>query len=119
MCYCDAISPSAYTRQTRKARIRHNCCECWGYIKPGSKYEEVTGVWDHRPNRYRTCVDCVAVRNLLVDCAKCFCWSHGGLWEEIDEAIDDQLIPGVRFGLYRLLVAKNRRQEEARERKAA
>lgn len=54
---------SCYREQIRKARKQHKCCECDEPILPGEKYEYASGVWEGRPDSFRTCLPCVRIRN--------------------------------------------------------
>lgn len=80
----DAENTEAYVSYTRKARKSHRCYECGRPIAKGERYEEVTGVWDGTPNRFRTCADCLSVRDALF----CRSWCHGGVWEDLYAHID-------------------------------
>lgn len=77
MCDCDA--PQTMTMTTRKARVDHVCVECGSTIAAGSQYEYVSGVWDHRGASFKTCLECVGIRNWYVgeclphyECHPCF-----------------------------------------------
>ena len=74
----------AYVAHNRKARKDHRCYECGELIKRGEIYEEVTGIWDGRPDRFRTCRACLSVREALF----CKSWCHGGIWEDLYNHID-------------------------------
>ena len=75
---CDCEMPQAFSLTWRTARKSHRCCECAGWITPGSRYQYVSGIWDNRPDSYRTCVECAQVRDWIIsqltgwDCAPCF-----------------------------------------------
>lgn len=56
--------PKCLTEATPKARKRHRCCECNGWIEPGETYHRYTGVWDD-PATYKVCRDCEALRAKL------------------------------------------------------
>lgn len=65
MCDCDCEGPSAFRQETRRARKDHRCCECGGVIEAKDYYQYTSGIWDHRPDSYRTCWPCVAFRNMM------------------------------------------------------
>lgn len=55
-------APSCWTASTPKARKRHKCCECRGWIEPGEKYHKFSGIWDGEAGTYKTCDDCQILR---------------------------------------------------------
>lgn len=55
--------PSCITEAKPKAHKRHKCCECKGLILEGEYYIRVSGIWDGEPARFKTCVDCDALRD--------------------------------------------------------
>ena len=67
------------------ARTTHACSECRGTIRPGERYEYVFGVWDGKPLRFRTCADCLSVRDEFF----CETWSYGRIWEDIGDYLLD------------------------------
>jgi len=50
-----------------KARKPHECCECGGTIHPGELYENYSGCWDGRWDRYKTHLSCDAIRHWAAD----------------------------------------------------
>jgi hypothetical protein len=67
MCNCDiGDAPSAFRRETRTARKAHRCIECGRAISVGQRYEYASGVWDGRPDSFRTCSRCVVLREAHV-----------------------------------------------------
>ena len=74
--------PLAYIERMRRARKIHRCCECGDPIAPGAQYQEVTGVWEAGPGRYRTCEGCAEIREAL----NCDGWIFGRLWDDLLEA---------------------------------
>lgn len=75
---CDCEVPQAISINWRAARKHHRCCECAGWITPKERHEYISGIWDHQASSYRTCAQCVQVRDWYVsqldrwDCAPCF-----------------------------------------------
>ncbi|TYC93010.1 hypothetical protein [Novosphingobium sp. BW1] len=75
---CDCEVPQAFNERWRTARKPHRCCECGAWIKPGDRYNYVSGIWDNQPDSHHTCVECVQVRDWIVsqstrwDCEPCF-----------------------------------------------
>lgn len=88
-CYCDGERPSVYHATRPIARKAHRCHECGATIHPGERYERAAGLWDGRWDHYRTCAGCLLIRDHLAQVRPCFCWSHGGLAEEIPAEISD------------------------------
>lgn len=79
--YCNA--PSFHTATMRRARKVHRCCECHEDIRVGDQYEEVTGRWDGKMDRFRTCLSCQFIRDRY--CPDGF--EYGGLFEQIEECM--------------------------------
>lgn len=63
-----------------KARKVHHCEECRRDIKIGQVYEKYSGRWCGDFDSYKTCMDCVNIRNGLT-CGNSILF--GTLWEEI------------------------------------
>lgn len=69
----------------RKARRRHECCECRRVIAPKEWYEDSFLVWDGRPARYKTCEDCLSLRKAFF----CDGYLYQFLWENWRDALFD------------------------------
>ncbi|RLJ20013.1 hypothetical protein DJ031_06805 [bacterium endosymbiont of Escarpia laminata] len=94
-----------YFKSTPKARKEHKCYECGGTIKPGEMYERVRAKWDGEMMVIKTCQDCVEIRDALSE-MECFCWSHGGLYEEVQTQFQEAYFyPGLRFAFLRILAS--------------
>lgn len=116
-CVCDYDGGPAefiYTARPR-ARAWHKCDECQCGIEPGERYEYTVGKWDGRLADYKTCLDCLVIRDQLEALLPCFCWYYQHMLDDAHEAIaSTDFMPGVKIGLYRLFVlhrdrARNRR----------
>ncbi len=109
-CGCDYDPPSVYSHRVVTARKSYRCEECAAKINPGDRYETTFGVWDGYPETFRTCLDCVDVRTWVRNNVPCFCWAHGNMREDAQNAIEDAVCRapdetrGLRFGFGRLLV---------------
>lgn len=85
---CDCNVAQAFAESWRSARKRHRCCECAGWIEPKERYEYASGIWDNQAYSYKTCKQCVQVRDWVgshldrSDCAPCF----GGLYDDVPRA---------------------------------
>lgn len=95
MCTCDNDGPSVMWESKPKAKKRHKCCECRGWIEPGETYWRVRGVWDGDARTFSMCPDCDALLS-WANRMECFCWSfgnmHGDLIDYADESGDKALI---------------------------
>lgn len=58
--------PDAFCEVRRKARKEHKCCECRKVIAKGETYIYSSGIWDHRPDSYKTCDRCDRVKTLAI-----------------------------------------------------
>ena len=92
-CSCIYIdnyeSADFHTSVKRKAIKNHRCCECGRTINRGETYEYVSGKWDSYIGTYKTCGDCLSIRNTF------FC--DGWLYEGMTEALWEHLLE-MRFG---------------------
>jgi len=83
-CDYDGDPPDFYDQSWRKARIIHTCCECGRDIRPGERYEYVSGKWDGDIDVYKTCEQCVAIAEEYF----CDCRVHGELavdvWNQLE-----------------------------------
>ena len=77
--------PDFYNDTRRRARKVHQCEECGREIAAGEEYEFVTGKWDGSISVYKTCADCLSIRDSFF----CDGWLHGGMWEALDEHLCD------------------------------
>jgi len=72
------------TQNLVTARKEHKCAECGRTISPGEKYEYVTGRWNDYFQVYKTCADCLSIRDTL------FCnFYFGCIYEELRAEIDN------------------------------
>ena len=69
MCCEEGDLPVLSTLAWRKARKAHRCWECGEPIRPGERYQHVTGMWDGDWLRFKTCADCVDTRIQVHDLA--------------------------------------------------
>lgn len=68
-CSWDTDAPDAYAVKDRVARRAHHCCECGADIRPGDRYQYISGIWDGSPASFHTCLTCTRIRRDLCDCA--------------------------------------------------
>lgn len=72
-----------YKAGTQIARKEHLCSECGRIINKGELYEKAVGKWDGRLDSFKTCNDCLSVRDNFF----CNGFYHEGLWEDLDDHI--------------------------------
>lgn len=116
------MMPSCSTRAYRTARRQHTCVECRTTIQPGDVYEYASGVWEGRPESFKTCMPCLDSRNYYEgDCDSASfreegAYTFGQLEQDlIDFAGECQSGTGVKFGAYRHAIGIKRRRNAARE----
>ena len=63
--------PEFYSQKIVKGRKDHKCCECGCQIQRGTEHECVNGKWEGSMDTYRTCTQCVKLRDRLAD-GDCF-----------------------------------------------
>ena len=84
-CGCIYVDTSDYsgdfqTVDIRKARKDHKCCACGRIIQPGEEYERVFGVWDADPGTFKTCNDCLSLREAFF----CESFFYRTLWADFE-----------------------------------
>lgn len=102
-CECDFDAPSVYSKTAYVARKAHKCTECCRQIQPGERYENVFGIWDGRSDTFKTCPQCLALREWVSAHVPCVCWMHGNIRGDALEAAREWAheAPGLLFGAYR------------------
>jgi hypothetical protein len=80
------VGPEFHDANVVKARKAHRCYECRRTITAGSYYESVVGKWDGDFLTFKTCLDCMNIRDGLT-CGSGF--TYGELWENISEVFDE------------------------------
>ncbi len=118
-CYCDPDARAeTLTETVHTARIRHVCSECRGWIEPGERYEKTWGIWDGDPGTFKTCPDCLAIRDWTLAHIPCFCWTYtqmrGDAREAITAVLDDEPVAGMWMEFGRLYVKGGRRGKARR-----
>jgi len=81
--------PKVCTVTHPTARKTHTCVECHRDIKPGETYERTSGIWDAGWCTFKTCSDCEAWRDELLDE-----WTYGLVREHITETYAHYPGPG-------------------------
>ena len=67
-----------------KANKKHKCTECNRDIIPGETYEQFKGAYDGQIDTYKTCIDCLSLRDHFFDD-----WCFRGLWEDFENEMSD------------------------------
>lgn len=80
-CCIDVDEPADvhHTREIKRARKPHRCCECGRTIPVGSPYRYETACSDGRWDTYKTCTLCASIRDDRFPCG--FYWTR--LWEDL------------------------------------
>lgn len=113
-CSCVFVTadclPSVVTETKPKARKVHKCTECRRDIVPGEIYEKVHGCWEGEFETYKTCPDCLALRDEFFCNGWCFGDTHEHLMihvQEVDGEIPEKCIvglpPGAREILFKMI----------------
>ena len=88
-CSCVYVDVDNYAdlheAKTRKARKEHKCNECGRTIGIRENYEHVSGLWDGRFSHYKTCMDCLSLRNEFF----CEGWNYEMVHEDLTEYIQE------------------------------
>ena len=59
----DYDGPEFHKTTMPRARKEHRCGECGRTIMPLERYENINGVWEGDFSTYKTCLDCLSIRN--------------------------------------------------------
>lgn len=89
-CSCDASIndaeyPEVFKKKIRKARKKHSCNECRRSIYPGEEYEHCSGKWDGAFETYKTCIDCLSLRDQFFSHG----WCYRSLWPDFLDTIHE------------------------------
>jgi len=112
-CYCDfdfAEILRSYNATRPIARKEHICEECGRKIRPGERYEHVSGVCDQGWKTFKTCIYCLGLRDTAESRIECLCWAHGTMREDVIESVRDVAfrIPGLSMAIGRWIVEGRR-----------
>jgi len=73
------------------ARKEHHCIECRETIAAGTRYEYASGIWDGSASSFKTCLDCVEIRNHFA-CSSG--WEYGSVWAQLKESFFPAMTAG-------------------------
>lgn len=123
-CWCDYEPAQIYEQHIIKsARAKHACAECGRSILPGERYERTFGMWENQISVFKTCQDCLNIRQFVKNSVPCFCWAHGSMLDDAKEAIEAAYdrawneVKGLFMGYGRLVIAARRKRNATRETK--
>jgi hypothetical protein len=80
----DEDGPSFFKTKTIKAIKEHKCCECKRIISKGEKYEKTSGFWDGSFDEFKTCADCISMREEFFTSG----YYYERIWELFSEHVD-------------------------------
>jgi hypothetical protein len=72
-------------KTTPTARASHTCTECGREIRAGEKYEKVVGAVDGDLETFKTCRDCLSVRESFF----CGAWVLCCIWSDLEDHIQE------------------------------
>lgn len=78
-------TPSVFFERIITARKPQTCYECGDPIRPGDRYEFVSGCWDGGWASFHTCLTCREIRNEF----SC----EGWVYETLREATEEGMFP--------------------------
>ncbi len=81
----DYDPPEFHRAIIRKAIKDHVCCECKRTVRRGEKYEYVSALYDGHISNYKTCEDCLSIRDELF----CEGWYYTKAKEYLWEYLQD------------------------------
>lgn len=87
----DGEQPDFYTCKILISRKEHMCCECFNTIQKGSEYQHITGKWDGRILRYKTCMICAELREVLLDNQV----YYSELWDNLGDCLEDLTVKDI------------------------
>ncbi|MGY2183342.1 hypothetical protein [Pseudomonas agarici] len=117
--------PDFQTETMPTARKAHQCGECYGHIKPGQKYQRVSGSWEGDMGSFKTCMPCVEARTWAIAQPEWMgdgehLYYFGRLEEDLaDLAPEIRSEDGRRFHAYRLQALMARRRLSAQAQRIA
>ena len=76
-------SPDFFNSNIVKAKKTHKCTECKREIPKGEEYEKVSGKWGGGIDVFKTCKDCLSLRNEFFTS-----YYFGRIWEIFSEHVD-------------------------------
>ena len=91
MSFCDCGDAAEVFRSAvRTAAKPHTCCECRRTIEPGEAYETAFGIWEGWPLTFKTCGDCLDLRQAYTEAGYCFTYEQ--LWTDHLERLTEERV---------------------------
>lgn len=111
MCDC-GDGPSALWERKPKAKKRHRCDECRGWIEAGEIYTATRGVWDGEAMSFKTCAECDELRGWAMDASEELCVCYGRMHHDIlDDAYESQDAGYLAEAKAKIQAIKTKRRE--------
>jgi len=86
-CACVTVDVDSqaefHAAEHRRAGKEHKCSECGRTIGIREEYEHVSGMWDGDFSRFKTCLDCLSIRNAFFCDGFNFEMLRDDLWEHV------------------------------------
>ena len=89
--WSDFDMPEFFCETTPRARKTHRCCECYGDISPGERYQKIVGKWCGDFATFKVCEPCQRLRSWAEDHKVYACFSE--LHETIEN--DELEVPAM------------------------
>lgn len=89
--YDDGYGPDLFSESDRVARKAHTCCECGREIAPGETYHIESGRWDDEFQSYKTCADCISLRDAYC-CGFIYTRVRRDIREQVIEPVDGEVL---------------------------
>lgn len=86
---------SLHTERFYIAKKEHKCIECGRTINAREKYLYTFGIWDNKSKVYKTCLDCLSIREQFFHYGWHYEYLFEYLWNfivEVDGAITEECI---------------------------
>jgi len=81
----DSDGPECFSETRPIAKKVHTCSECGRIIESGEEYAYETGKWNGEFEVYKTCEDCLSIREAMF-CEK---WEYTNLWNNLVQYLQD------------------------------
>ena len=83
----DEESEMIFEKDLTICENQQRCCECGIGLLPGTSYRKEIAKYDYEAHTYRTCIDCLSIRDNLF-CGWTWTCLLDDLWEEIEDGED-------------------------------
>ena len=84
--YIDSFDYSSFYREELPtARKMHMCSECGRDINKGENYKKEVGLWQDGFVTFKTCIDCLSIRDEFF----CGGWNFGSVLVDLEEYIKE------------------------------